>query len=90
MNSLEQKFPRESFLLRSLIEEITVPKVKQKTRKAVASRFKVTGTGKLVRGRPGKRHILTKKSSKRKRKLGTPALVSDAHLKMYKTVMGVA
>lgn len=62
---------------------------KMKTNKSVASRFKVTGSGKLKRGRPGKRHILTKKTSKRKRQLSTPALVDDAQLKMYKRVMGV-
>jgi len=62
---------------------------KMKTRKAVASRFRVTGTGKLKRSAPGKRHILTKKSPKRKRQLSKPALVSDCQLKMYKRVMGV-
>jgi len=62
---------------------------KMKTRKAVASRFKVTGTGKLKRGRPGRRHILTKKTPKRKRQLRRPGLVDDAQLKMYKRVMGV-
>lgn len=62
---------------------------KMKTNKAVASRFKVTGTGKLKRSRPGKRHILTKKSSKRKRKLGKPTLVSGSHLKLYKRMMCV-
>ena len=60
---------------------------KMKTHKASASRFKVTGTGKLKRGRPGKRHILTKKSSKRKRHLGNPTLVSPALEKMYKLIM---
>ena len=62
---------------------------KMKTRKAVASRFKLTGTGKLKRGRPGRRHILTKKTSKRKRHLSKPALVSDAQVKMYKRMMCV-
>ena len=60
-----------------------------KTKKALKGRFQVTGTGKLKRTRPGKRHILTKKSSNRKRHLSTPALVSDSHLKKYKTLMGV-
>ncbi|HAH99818.1 MAG TPA: 50S ribosomal protein L35 [Verrucomicrobiales bacterium] len=46
-----------------------------KTRKSVAKRFKITASGKIVRNRPGKRHILAKKSPKRRRKLGTPALV---------------
>lgn len=62
---------------------------KMKTKKAVANRFKVTATGKLKRQRPGKRHILTKKTGKRKRHLGKPALVSDAQLKTYKLLMCV-
>lgn len=63
---------------------------KMKTKKAVASRFKVTASGKLRRGRPGKRHILTKKTGKRKRQLRTSALVSDAQLKTYKRLMCVS
>jgi large subunit ribosomal protein L35 len=62
---------------------------KMKTKKALAARFKVTATGKLKRARPGKRHILTKKSPKRKRQLSTPALVDDGHLKVYKRLMCV-
>ena len=62
---------------------------KMKTRKAVAARFRVTGTGQLKRQRPGKRHILTKKTSKRKRQLRQPALVSVTQLKAYKRAMGV-
>ncbi len=63
---------------------------KAKTRKAVKARFKVTGTGKLVRQHPGRRHILTKKSSKRKRQLRRPALVDKGQTKMYAHLMGVA
>lgn len=62
---------------------------KMKTRKAVKKRFKVTGQGKLLRGRPGHRHILTKKSSNRKRKLKKDQLVDDGQVKMYKRLMGV-
>lgn len=62
---------------------------KMKTKKAVKARFKLTGTGKLLRTRPGKRHILTKKSSKRKRQLRKYALVDDSQLKMYKRLMCV-
>ena len=51
---------------------------KAKTRKAVAKRFKVTGSGKILRRKQGKRHILQKKTRKRKRALGKAALVSDA------------
>lgn len=64
-------------------------KVKKKTNKSVASRFKVTATGKLLRGHPGRRHKLAKKTSKQKRRLGAPSLVHDGELKMYKNLMGV-
>ena len=63
---------------------------KMKTRKAVKARFKVTGTGKLKRQRPGRRHILTKKSSNRKRKLRKATLVDKGQVKMYARLMGVA
>lgn len=42
-----------------------------KTRKAVAKRFKITGTGKVMRSRAGKRHLLASKNAKRRRSLGT-------------------
>ena len=57
---------------------------KAKTRKAVAKRFKVTGSGKVLRRKQGARHILQKKSSKRKRRLGQACLVSDADIKAVK------
>lgn len=69
------------------VGEITVPKMK--TKKSVQARFKVTGTGKLLRSRPGRRHILTKKTAKRKRQLARPALVDKDQLKMYKRLMCV-
>lgn len=42
---------------------------KMKTDKTVAKRFRKTGTGKLMHVQRNKRHILTKKTSKRKRQL---------------------
>lgn len=62
---------------------------KMKTKKAVAARFRVTGTGKLKRTRPGRRHILTKKSAKRKRDLAKSRLVDEGQVKMFKMLMGV-
>lgn len=61
---------------------------KMKTRRAVVAKFKVTATGKLKRRRPGKRHLLTMKTTKRKRKLRRPALVSKTIEKTYKRMMG--
>lgn len=43
----------------------------QKTKKSVAKRFKVTATGKVMRSRPGRRHLLASKSPGRKRRLRT-------------------
>jgi large subunit ribosomal protein L35 len=57
---------------------------KSKTRKAVAKRFKVTGTGKVLRRRQGARHLLQCKNSKRKRRLGQATLVSAADVKNVK------
>jgi large subunit ribosomal protein L35 len=44
-----------------------MPKIK--TNKAAAKRFRLTGKGKIRRQKAFKRHILTKKTSKRKRNL---------------------
>ena len=60
---------------------------KMKSVKAIIARFKVTGRGKLKRGRPGKRHILTKKSAKRKHHLESPAFVAPAQAAMFKKLM---
>ena len=56
-------------------------KLKLKTHKGAAKRFKLTATGKVIRGHAYARHILTSKPSKRKRKLGqsTPIAASDVH-----------
>ena len=52
-----------------------------KTRKAVAKRFKVTATGKVLRSRSGRRHLNQAKSRKRRRALGRAAVVhsTDAY-----------
>ena len=49
---------------------------KLKTHKGAAKRFRMTANGKVKRGHSHARHILTKKSSKRKRLLDIDALVS--------------
>jgi large subunit ribosomal protein L35 len=47
-----------------------------KTRKSVSKRFKITGSGKVLRRRQGKRHLLENKNRKRKRSLGKAVLVA--------------
>ena len=54
---------------------------KMKTSRAAAKRFKVTGTGKLVRNKAYKSHILTKKSQKRKRNLRKQTVVDQTNMK---------
>ena len=51
---------------------------KLKTHRGAAKRFKKTASGKIKREKANKSHILTKKSSKRKRHLDTSTLVSEA------------
>ncbi|MBF0448075.1 MAG: 50S ribosomal protein L35 [Magnetococcales bacterium] len=53
-----------------------MPKIK--THRGAAKRFKVTGTGKLKRTNAFKQHILTKKSTKRKRNMRGTNLVCAA------------
>lgn len=48
---------------------------KQKTHRGAAKRFKLSATGKVLRRRSMKSHILTKKTTKRKRRLRQPAEV---------------
>lgn len=48
---------------------------KLKTKSSAKKRFKITGTGKIKRKRAYKRHILTKKETKQKRRLSHSVLV---------------
>ena len=56
-----------------------MPKIK--TNRSAAKRFKKTGTGKIKRSKAYHSHILTKKSSKRKRNLRQNGLVNDVDAK---------
>lgn len=61
---------------------------KLKTNKAAAKRFKITGSGKVMRQKAYKSHILTKKTADRKRQLGQPAVVDGTNLKTVKKLLG--
>jgi len=60
---------------------------KLKTNRGAAKRFKKTGTGKYKRSSSHMNHILTKKSSKRKRQLRSSSLISDGDLKSVKKLL---
>ena len=65
-----------------------MPKIK--THKGAAKRFKMTANGKVKRGKAFHSHILTKKSSGRKRKLAGGATVSDANAATVKRMLPYA
>ena len=56
-----------------------MPKIK--SNRGAAKRFKTTGSGKIVRSKAFSSHLLTKKSTKRKRNLRKPGLVDSANRK---------
>jgi large subunit ribosomal protein L35 len=62
-------------------------KLKLKTHKGAAKRFKLTAGGKIIRGHAFARHILTSKSSKRKRKLGQSTTVSGADVRHVRAML---
>ena len=60
---------------------------KMKTHRGAAKRVKKTGTGKLKRMRSNKSHILTKKTTKRKRRLRQPDLVAKSDEKKLNKIL---
>lgn len=60
---------------------------KQKTHSSSKKRFKITGTGKVMRSQAFKKHILTKKSTKRKRNLRKSVVASHANLHSIKQMI---
>ena len=60
---------------------------KMKTHSGAAKRFKKTGTGKIVRQKANKQHILTKKRTKRKRGLRQDTLLSAADTSRVKRMI---
>ena len=62
-----------------------MPKIK--TNRAAAKRFKKTATGKLKRNKAYKSHILTKKSTKRKRNLRKDIIMDETNVKNMKKIL---
>jgi len=62
-----------------------MPKIK--THRGAAKRFKATGSGRLKHKRPFHSHILTSKSSKRKRQQRQPAYVAKTEFKSLKRIL---
>jgi large subunit ribosomal protein L35 len=60
---------------------------KMKTRRSAAKRYTLTAGGKVRYKKQGLRHILTKKSSKRKRNLRAPAILSSTETRRAKKLL---
>ena len=60
---------------------------KQKTHSGAKKRFKVTGTGKILHERAGKRHLLERKSSKLTRRLTGTAELAPQDAKKVKKLL---
>jgi large subunit ribosomal protein L35 len=60
------------------------PIARSKTRKAVSKRFKVTGTGKVLRSQASRRHLLSSKSAKRKRQMAKAQVVDATDVSRIK------
>lgn len=65
-------------------------KYKQKTRKGVAKRFKITGSGKVLRRTQNMRHLRSNKSKKAKRAYRIPVEVTGKWAKKIKRMLGLA
>ena len=62
---------------------------KMKTHRGAAKRFRQTGSGKLMRRKAGKNHILEKKTRKRKRRLRSPDGVADSDTRQVRNQLGL-
>ena len=60
---------------------------KLKTKRSAAKRLRTTGTGKLVRNKGWKRHLLEWKSSKKKRQLRKDTVVHEADTKRLRRLV---
>ena len=61
---------------------------KQKTRKSITKRFKVTKKGKVLRRQGFKRHLNIKKSKSKKRRLSRVVEADKAHTRKIKKALG--
>lgn len=62
---------------------------KQKTRKSITKRFRVTSSGKIMRGHSFSSHLRVRKSRKQKRRLGKQVELVGAYAKKLRKVLGI-
>ncbi len=62
---------------------------KMKTHSGSKKRFRVTGTGKIMREKANRRHLLESKSSKRTRRLALDVVAAPSDVKKIKRLLGI-
>ena len=60
---------------------------KLKPHKGLLKRVKITATGKILRRKANKGHLMSTKSSRRRRSLGRPALVDGTNVKVIRQLL---
>ncbi len=65
-----------------------MPKIK--TRSTAKKRFKISGSGKFIRNKAYRRHLLSKKTAKRKRRLKAHPVVDTTNVKALKRLLPYA
>ena len=81
-------FCRNGIYFMNIKEEYDMPKMK--TKRAAAQRYKVTGTGKVMRMQANKSHILNKKTRKRKRNLRKQSELDQTNLNTVRKLIPYA
>jgi len=74
----------QNFVSNYLCSLMPKPIARSKTRKAVAKRFKITARGKVLRAHSSRRHLLSAKNAKRKRRLSKAARVDNTDVARIK------
>jgi large subunit ribosomal protein L35 len=76
-------------ITRQTFERETIDMPKMKTHRGAAKRFKVTGSGKIVRRNSNLNHILEKKSASRKRRLSRDTVVTGGDRDHVRRQLGI-
>jgi len=62
---------------------------KMKPHKGLTKRVKITGKGKIVRFKAGRRHLMSVKPGDKRRRMRRPAVVADSEVRKIKVLLGI-
>lgn len=79
--------PAHFLLYKLSLLRLNGPSFMRKTNKSVAKRFKVTAKGKVLFRKPGKRHLMRRKSTNQKRSMGQDQVLGDGMARRFKRAL---